>query len=322
MVGFNLEDLGSERRAMHRLRFWIWLRRVGLSLCLSVSFMSEADTGIRTVVSVDFDDEQVFEASGRTSFINPRGADKLLATVDKGTRFKVRPTIASQKCHSPPNCLQISIDPSSKGAAKNKIMYSFWSHYKPLPGGERGRLRIGDNRTTRVRFAMKLDEHYDTPLHQMIHFQIYQPRSTKKAAIRGKFEAGGPVLSMRIVPHSRKQSARDGEEFIIVVRSPEAHKLHYYDRRDKGVLFRGPIRKGEWNNFSFALQSSDRDGRMIGRVGFWLNDVKKVDHSVEWGFDPNRYGVSEKLGFELGSYRSADPTGHQTVYFDDIRLDR
>lgn len=301
-----------------------WVKRSGCcvaaSACLSVV---AAHAQPQRQLSVDFDAPlEAAQKSGNT-IVDPRSKQEFRATVDKGTQAADRPQVVSQNCHTPPNCLRISLDPSAKGAAKNKIMYSFWSHYKPLPGGEKGRMVIGDNHVTRVRFAMKLGADYDPPLHQMIHFQIFQPKMATKVNQVKDVNPGGPILSLRMVPKGlRKAKSPDLQEFIIVVRNPQAQNLKFYDRRDKGVLFRGQIRKGDWNNFSFVLQSADKDGRMIGRVGFWLNDVKKVDHPVEWGFDPDRYGVSDKLGFELGSYRSADPTGHQTVYFDDIRLDR
>ena len=274
-------------------------------------------------LSLDFDQQQAMKAKGATAILDPRTNQEFRATIDKGTRAAERPQLVSQACHTPPSCLRVSLDPSAKGAAKNKIMYSFWSHYKPLPGGEQGRMVIGDDRVTRIRFAMKLGEDYDTPPHQMIHFQIFQPKEKGKVNKVKSVNPGGPILSLRIVPQSRRKNKSSGvEEFIIVARSPDAQNLKYYDKRDAGVLFRGQVRKGQWNDYSFVLQSDDRNGEMIGRVGFWLNDVKKFDRPVEWGFDPARYGVSPKLGFELGSYRSADPSGHQTVYFDDIRLDR
>ncbi len=274
-------------------------------------------------MSVNFDGRYKMQSAGSNTFKDLDSGTEYRATVDKGTRAKARPRIVADQCASPPRCLRVSLDPSAKGAAKNKIMYSFWSHYKPLPDGEQGRMVIGDDRVTRIRFAMKLGDDYDTPPHQMIHFQIFQPKEKGKVNKVKSVNPGGPILSLRIVPQSRRKNKSSGvEEFIIVARSPDAQKLKYYDKRDAGVLFRGQVRKGQWNDYSFVLQSDDRNGEMIGRVGFWLNDVKKFDRPVEWGFDPARYGVSSKLGFELGSYRSADPSGHQTVYFDDIRLDR
>jgi hypothetical protein len=293
-----------------------WMMLTGAATCAAGSEPQRR-------LTLDFDQKQAMAAKGASAIVDSSSDQEFRATIDKGTRAADRPQLVSQGCHTPPSCLRISLDPSAKGAAKNKIMYSFWSHYKSLPGGEQGRMVIGDNRVTRIRFAMKLGDNYDTPPHQMIHFQIFQPKDVGKASKVKTVNPGGPILSLRIVPQSRrKDKSPDVQDFIIVARNPQAQNLKYYDRRDNGVLFRGQVRKGDWNNFSFVLQSTDKDGRMIGRVAFWLNDVKKVDHPVEWGFDPKRYGVSSKLGFELGSYRSADPNGHQTVYFDDITLDR
>lgn len=274
-------------------------------------------------LSVDFDEGQGMLSKGSNTIVDTRSNMDFSATVDKGTKAADRPQIVSQGCRTPPSCLRVSLDPSAKGAAKNKIMYSFWSHYKPLPGGEQGRMRIGDDGVARISFSMKLDPRYDTPLHQMIHFQILQPKVAGRVNKVSNVNPGGPVLSLRIVPASRrKNKSPDVQEFIIAVRNPQAQSYYYYDTRDKGVLYRGEIRKGEWNSFSFVLQSTDRDGDMVGRIGFWLNNQKRFDKPVEWGFDPDLYGVSPQLGFELGSYRSADATGHQTVYFDDVKVDR
>ncbi|MCI4588668.1 hypothetical protein MOK15_00905 [Sphingobium sp. BYY-5] len=271
-------------------------------------------------LSMDFDEGQSVAAD---TIVDRRGNQDFRPTIDKGTEAANRPQIVSQGCHTPPGCLRISLDPSAKGAPKNKIMYSFWSHYKPLPGGEQGRMRIGDNDITHIRFSMKLDQHYDTPLHQMIHFQIFQPQEAGKNPDGQNITPGGPVVSLRIVPVSRRRDkSPDVEEFIIAVRSPAAQSYYYFDTRDPGVLYRGAIRKGEWNTYGFALQSSDVGGEIGGRIAFWLNGQEKVDKVVPWGFDPAKFAVSQNLGFELGSYRSADATGQQTVYFDDVEIDR
>jgi hypothetical protein len=274
-------------------------------------------------LSVDFDEGQSMMSQGAATIVDSKSRMDFRPTIDKGTRAVDRPQIVSQGCHTAPNCLRVSIDPSAKGAAKNKIMYSFWSHYKPLPGGESGRMRIGDGGTTRISFAMKLDPQYDTPLHQMIHFQIFQPKQAGKPNKVKNVNPGGPILSLRIVPQSRRaDKSPNVEEFIIAVRSPTAQSYRFFDKRDPGILYRGVVTKGQWNNFSFLLQSTERGGDTGGRIGFWFNGQKRVDQSVPWGFDPDRYGVSRNLGFELGSYRSADATGHQTVYFDDVEVDR
>ncbi|MCP1470660.1 hypothetical protein J3E64_002348 [Sphingobium sp. OAS761] len=302
--------------AMARLKW-------GVAFAATAFLAGAAVSEPRQLLSVDFDDGQGMKAAGSSAIVDARSNLTFNATIDKGTKAADRPEIVTQGCHSPPRCLRISIDPSARGAAKNKIMYSFWSHYKPLPGGEPGRIRIGDNKPTTVRFSMKLDDQYDTPVHQMIHFQILQPKVSGRASKVKDVNPGGPVLSLRIVPTSRRRNkSPDVEEFIIAVRNPQAENLYYFDKRDKGVLYRGEVRKGAWNTFSFVLQSMDRRGEMVGRVGFWMNDQKKFDHSVAWGFNPAVYAVSPQMGFELGSYRSADPKGHQTVYFDDIRVDR
>lgn len=274
-------------------------------------------------LSLDFDQGQGMAAQGRDAIVDPRSREVFRPTIDKGTKAALRPEIVSNGCLTPPSCLRVSMDASGKGAAKNKIMYSFWSHYKPLPGGEGGRMRIGDGATTRIQFAMKLDRDYDTPPHQMIHFQIFQPKEAGRASRVKNANPGGPILSLRIVPQSRRRDrSPDVQEFIIAVRNPQAENLYYFDQRDKGVLYRGSVRKGEWNKFAFVLQSGNRRGEMMGRIGVWENGEKLFDKPALWGFNPGTYGVSPKLGFELGSYRSADTTGHQTVYFDDVSVDR
>lgn len=290
---------------------------------LSCSASGIAQSQPQQRFSIDFNQGQRVLPQGSNPIVDPRSNMTFRATIDKGTKAKDRPQIVSQGCHSPPGCLRISLDPSAKGAAKNKIMYSFWSHYKPLPGGEQGRMRIGDNSVTRISFAMKLGQNYDTPLHQMIHFQIYQPEIANKKYKPGAIQPGGPILSLRMVPISRlKDKSSQTQEFIIVARSPDAAKLYYYDQRDKAVLYRGKLQKNKWNVFSFQIQSLRRGGRMEGNVGFWLNDRKMFERSAAFGFDPAGYAVSPNLGFELGTYRSADQKGHQTVYFDDVSFRR
>lgn len=292
-------------------------------LALSCAAFSMAPSGPRQRFSIDFNQGQRVLPQGSHSIVDPQSNMTFRATVDKGTKAKDRPQIVSQDCHTPPGCLRISLDPSAKGAAKNKIMYSFWSHYKPLLGGEQGRMRIGDNSVTRVSFAMKLGQNYDTPLHQMIHFQIYQPEIANKKYKPGAIQPGGPILSLRTVPVSRrKNKSPQTQEFIIVARSPDAAKLHFYDKRDKAVLYRGTILKNRWYVFSFQIQSFRRGGKMEGNVGFWLNDRKVFERSAPLGFDPADNAVSPNLGFELGSYRSADQRGHQTVYLDDVDFRR
>ena len=269
-------------------------------------------------LELNFDEGQTID-EGATMIRDPKRGRTFPATIDKGTRASNRPQIVKTGCNTPPACLRVSLDPSRMGAAKNKIMYSFWSHYRPLPGGETNRIRIGDQTPVTVSFAMKLDRQYDTPAHQMIHFQMFQAeKSGVNHAIEGKL--GGPVLSLRIVPQSRrKNKSPDVEEFVIAVRSPEALGLKAFDNRDRSVLYRGVIRKGEWNRFSFRLSSGPK---AVGSVAFDLNGKRMFDRRLTWGFDPNKYPVNAALGFEVGSYRSADLKGRQTVYFDDISVDR
>lgn len=302
----------------HRMTVLRWsLLVAGLGTAMGVS----AEPQRR--LSVDFDQGQHMKAKGSDAIVDPRSNLTFNATTDKGTKAADRPQVVSKGCFTPPSCLRISMDPSAQGAAKNKIMYSFWSHYKPLPGGEQGRMQIGDKGTTRISFAMKLDQRYDTPPRQMIHFQVFQPAMAGKTSKVKNVKPGGPILSLRMVPLSRrKDKSPDVQEFIIAVRNPQAQNYYYYDTRDKGVLYRGKVRKGEWNRFSFVLQSADERGTMQGRIGFWQDGQKQFDRPVQWGFNPATYAVSPKLGVELGSYRSADAKGHQTVYFDDVTIDR
>ena len=300
-------------------------RMVGVNGALALLIGAASGMAIsapRQHFSIDFDQGQRISPSASNTSVDARRGMMFGATIDRGTKAAQRPQIASQGCNTPPGCLRIALDPSAEGAAKNKIMYSFWSHYKPLPGGERGRMRIGDNGVTHIRFAMKLDEDYDTPLHQMVHFQIYQP-VVKGGKNKTDVVPGGPILSLRMVPASRRDPmSLNEQEFIVVVRSPQAKNLYYYDKRDKGVLHRGKIGKNKWYTFSFLLRSISRRGRMEGNVGFWINNQRIFDRAVTWGFNPADYTVSSALGFELGSYRSPDKTGHQAVFFDDVSISR
>ena len=270
---------------------------------------------------LDFDKGETIKDPASAAIVAPQSKADFRPTIDQGTRAK--PEIVSQGCQSPPSCLRIALIPSIKGAVKNKIMYSFWSHHRPLPGGELGRMRIGDGKVTRISFSMKLDTQYDTPLAQMIHFQVYQSNKYGGHAKAGTIEPGGPILSLRIVPASRrKNKSRDVQEFILSIRSPQAGRLRYFDQRDPGVIYRGELRKGEWNSFAFVLQSKRVNSDVAGRIAFWLNGKKAFDKSIAWGFNPARYPSNPNLGVELGSYRSADAKGEQIVYFDDVRIER
>lgn len=252
----------------------------------------------------------------------PDGAS-IRPTIDKGTRPALSSGIVSSGCLSPPNCLRVSMAPTQPGAAKNKIMYSFWSHYRALPGGAANRFRIGDDKPLQFQFAMKLDPNYDTPPHQMIHFQVFQAASTGKGRKVPGIEPGGPILSLRIVPQSRRSTESDQvQEFIIVVRNPAATKLYYYGTRDPGVLYRGTMRKGVWTRFNFELLSVEKGSETGGRIRAFMNGRQIVDYRGAWGFSPTAYGAWRDLGLELGAYRSADKTGTQTVYFDNIAVSR
>ncbi|MDR7155668.1 hypothetical protein J2W40_002500 [Sphingobium xenophagum] len=303
------------------------MRRCLMVAGVACSVPAIGSSGPTTRLKVDFDQGQAMRAKGSTVIDDARNGVDFRATMDQDTRADTRgtnlPQIVATGCKSPPSCLRVSLDPSRKGAQKNKIMYSFWSHYRPLPGGENGRMRVGDGKTTKISFNMKLGPEYDTPLSQMLHFQVYQSNKMDGGAKPGVTEPGGPIVSLRIVPASRRRNkSPDVEEFIVAVRSPEAGRLIHFDERDKGVLYRGEVRKGTWNNFALVLESGRSNKRIGGRVGFWLNGRKCFDKSVAWGFNPAIYPSNPNLGVELGSYRSADAKGHQTVYFDDVTIDR
>ena len=95
------------------------------------------------------------------------------------------------------------------------------------------RLQIGDKGTTRISFAMKLDQRYDTPPHQMIHFQVFQPKMAGRPSKVKNANPGGPILSLRTVPLSRrKDKSPDVQEFIIAVRNPQAENLYYFDQQN------------------------------------------------------------------------------------------
>ncbi|WP_152522548.1 hypothetical protein [Sphingobium ummariense] len=270
---------------------------------------------------IDFDRGQ--RVDGVASAVMRGGnAFNYKATIDPGTQAKDRPAVVSEGCKSPPGCLRVSLDPSKPGAAKNKIMFPFWSHKRPLPGGESGRLRIGDGRTTKISFDMKLDRNYDTPLHALLHFQIFQPQSVAKTGAGNR--PGGPVIALNIVPRSKRRNlSPDIQEFVIAIRNPDAQKFVWFDTRDNTVLYRGAIQKGAWNTYTFQITSSPlRDGGMGGRVIFLMNKQKKVDKVVHWGFSPKNYNVLDTMSIELGAYRTPDKSGHQTVFFDNLLIER
>jgi len=288
--------------------------------CSSVTLLAATE---KCHIGINFDKSERMKYENSSAIIDPQSGITFLATVDKGTIARHKPSIVAEHCRSIPRCLRISLDPSRRGAEKNKIMYSFWSHYRDLPGGNNGRIRVGDGRFTKVSFSMKLGPEYSTPLNQMIHFQIYQPHRKITPSFGRTVVPGGPIVSLRIVPVSRRRNkSPDIEEFVLAVRSPQAGRLIHFDARDEGVLYRGELIKGSWNSFALVLKSLPSSGGVGGRIGFWLNGHKRFDRSVPWGFNPSIFPSSSNLGVELGSYRSADAKGHQTVYFDDVTIDR
>ena len=291
---------------------------------MAILLPNPVEAAMKRRLYIDFDQGQKVE--GKVSLVL-RGAGQFdyKAVIDPGTKARRRPAVVSEGCGSPPSCLRVSLDPSAPGAAKNKFMFPFWPHRRPLPGGESGRLRIGDGRSIRVGFDMKLDPSYDTPIHAMLHFQIVQPGLPK--GVRPKPRAkqgGGPVIALNIVPHSkRKNPSQDFEEFILAVRNPNARKFVWFDTRDKSVLFHGEFRKGQWNKLIVQATSAKLPGGQLGgKIVFWLNGRKVLDRTAMWGFSPKHYAVSDAMSVELGAYRTADKKGRQTVYFDNISIDR
>lgn len=244
------------------------------------------------------------------------------AVIDKGTVAADRPEVVKQGCKSPPGCLKVSLDPSAPGAIKNKIMFPVWPHKRPLPGGETGRIVLGDNRSTTFSFDMKLDSRYDTPVHSLMHFQMVQPFNGSQG--KSEVRPGGPILSLNIVPASKRRVKDPSmEEFVVAVRHREATKFVHFDRRDASVIYRGSVKKGVWNNFSFRFKSEKLNNEtMGGPLQFRQNGALKYSQVTKWGFTPNKPGISKTVSLEIGSYRTPDNRGRQTVYFDNILLDR
>jgi hypothetical protein len=277
----------------------------------------------RTLLDMNFDKERPAARAQMGAIHGPAG-DARLPTVDKGTRADLDNGVVQSGCLSPPSCLRVSMAPTTPKAIKNKIMYHVWSHNKANPGGEAGRFSIGDGKPLRLQFAMKLGPRYDTPVHQMIHFQVFQPKGGPKGgkAVPG-VNAGGAILTLRIVPKSRRvNKSPDVEEFIVAVRNPKAQNLKSFDRRDASVIYRGTLRKGVWNRFTFDLLSTRQGDTTGGRIQVGVNGRKVADYNGPWGFAPNIYDVSPNLGIDLGVYRSADKAGFQTAFFDNISVSR
>lgn len=273
-------------------------------------------------LEIDFDRGQSMAGGPIPSIVDNDGRT-YTPTVDEGTRFDAAPKIISTDCHSPPRCLRISMGPTAEGAKKNKITYNFWSHHKDVPGGAAGRFQLDDGQVTVVRFAMKLDALYETPIHNMLHFQVSQAVKNNKRPFSKNIIPGGPIISLSMIPRSKRKNKNNNfEEYIIAVRSPHAQKLVFFDKRDDAVIYRGMIKKGEWNKFSFNIKFERISDFVGGKINFGFNNVNVMKYYGEFGFSPSKFDVEKSLGIDLGIYRTADTTGSQTVYFDDIKIIR
>lgn len=293
------------------------MKRTILTLAMAGTAATLVAAPPRGALKMDFDQGQTTTAGDFPEIIG-KGGERFKPVVDPGSVPGRAPQITSQDCLTPPKCLRISLAPSAAGAAKNKIMYTFWSHLNRGPGGP---ITIGDDRVTHVNFAMKLDRNYATPIHHMLHFQLIQPKLRGAAAYKGPVNPGGPVLSLNIVPRSkRKIKSPDIEEFVIAVRNLGAQRFQNFDRFDNAVIYRGQIRKGVWNRYAFDILSSSDRKEPGGNITVRINGKRLVSYDGPWGFIPKKYGVRPQMGVDLGIYRSADRTGSQTVYFDDISV--
>lgn len=295
------------------------MNRYNCLLVVGIAIASAASAKPR--LNLTFDEGQKISGKSAATLTSQNG-DSIKAVIDKGTRAADRPAIINQGCKSAPACLRVSLDPSAPGAVKNKIMFPVWPHQRKLPGGESGRVVLGDNKTTTFSFDMKLDDRYDTPIHSLLHFQMVQPFSGDPKGF--KVRPGGPILSLNIVPRSKRRVKTAAvEEFVIAVRNPSATKFETFDRKDATVLYRGTIKKGVWNNFSFRFKSEKLSpGSIGGPLQFRQNGALKFSERAKWGFVPNGAGVSKTVSLEIGAYRTPDTKGRQTVYFDNVVLDR
>ena len=304
----------SYSRSFRTKRGWCVLLIVGIGT--AASGLSSGG------LEIDFDRGQSMVGGPIPSIVDNDGRT-YAPTVDEGTRVAAAPKIISTDCHSPPRCLRISMAPTAKGAKKNKITYNFWSHHKDVPGGAAGRFQLDDGQVTVVSFAMKLDVLYETPIHNMLHFQVSQVVKNNKRRVSKNIIPGGPIISLSMVPKSkRKNKNKNFEEYVIAVRSPHAQNLVFFDMRDDTVLYRGIVRKGEWNNFSFNIEFETISDFVGGSIKFRFNNVNVMKYDGEFGFSPTKFDVEKSLGIDLGIYRTADSTGSQTVYFDDIKIIR
>lgn len=273
-----------------------------------------------TLTQMNFDSGQTIGKKGR-ALLDRAGNTVSRATVDNGTSALVAPQVATSGCLSTPGCLRVSMDPTSAGAAKNKIMFAIWRHNQKSQSGSGA--TVGDGSTTTVSFAMKLDPSYQDPTNNMIHFQAFQPRD-QGASFSGKVTPGGPVISLKMVPAKhRRNKNRNVQEYVIAIRSPSTGGVKTYLGDDPAVLFRGTMQKGKWYKFSISMTSRMQTSGVIGGPITLAVDGKRVmQKNVAWGFNPSKFPVSETLGFDLGIYRSADRRGRQAVYFDDVSVNR
>ena len=270
---------------------------------------------------LNFDDGAKIEGQKLPKVVTSKGA--IDATIDPGTILAGAPQIASSGCYSPPKCLRLSMDPSAPNSKKNKILFNIWSHHKQVPGGQNGIIRINDGRMTNVSFAMKLGAGYSTPIHNLLHFQVSQTLPDKSRSAKMDYVPAGPIISLNMVPKSRRADKNsDYQEFVLSVRYPGANKFRYYDRRDKTVLYRGKMKIGEWYKIGLSFALKGGADQPQGTIRFSINGSQKVNYTGPIGFAPKKYGSSDTVGIDLGIYRTPDKSGRQTVYFDDIKVDR
>ena len=295
------------------------MTRYNCMLALSLALTSAASAKPR--LDLTFDNGQKIAGKSSATLVSEEGMS-IRAVVDKGTRAEAAPSIVTQGCKSQPACLRVSLSPSAPGAIKNKIMFPVWPHQRKLPGGESGRVILGDKRSTTFSFDMKIDPNYDTPIHSLLHFQMVQPFTGKAGDF--KVRPGGPILSLNIVPRSKRRlKDPQYEEFVVAVRNPGATKFETFDQKDPSVLYRGSLKKGVWVNFSFRFKSEMlAPDKMGGPIQFRQNGDLKFSKIAQWGFTPNKQGISKSVSLEIGAYRTPDTKGRQTAYFDNVIVDR
>ncbi|MEQ6334649.1 hypothetical protein [Sphingobium sp. MK2] len=268
---------------------------------------------------LNFDNGERIEGKVQPQIVS--SGQKLFATIDPGTVLGSAPQIVSSDCYSPPACLKVSMAPSAPNSKKNKILFNVWSHHKIVPGGKDGIIRINDNRETNIRFAMKLGQHYSTPIHSLLHFQVSQTLNNKSLSANMSYVPAGPVLSINIVPLSRRAIKNpEYQEFVLSIRYPGANKFKFYDLRDSSVIYRGKVKVGDWNRFRVSFTFKPSGDQPNGNLKFFLNGKQKVAYNGPIGFSPQKFGSSDTLGIDLGIYRTPDRTGRQIVYFDDVEI--